>query len=61
MIAVETCGIGSKALLMALAVHTTCSPVIPLGFTSRSFTQGPDENEYVKIIAGNRKQMFPLL
>lgn len=61
MIAMEACGIGSKALLMALAVPTTCSPVIALGFTSRPFTPGPDGNEYVKIIAGNRKQMFPLL
>lgn len=32
MIAVEACGIGSKALLMALAVPTVCSPVIPLSF-----------------------------
>lgn len=60
MIAVEACGIGSKALLMAFAVPATCSPVIPLGFTSRSFTPGPDENEYEKIVAGNRQQMFPL-
>lgn len=61
MIAVEACGSRSKALLMALAMPTRCSRVVSLGFTSRSFMPGPDENEYVKIIAGNRKQMFPLL